>query len=193
MGAMKILKFLVIEDDDLLREVLCGALREALREREREGVIFEAPDRSEATRIVKQGPHIDLIVLDLELPETDGFEFVRELEAIYALRLEGHAWTRRPFTWLDPTLSWYPTVSLVIVSEQQGYDIFEYVGGKPLPGEDDNLGPHFEFRGVLSRAFDAGAVGFIPKSSPRETIFDAFRRICAGAHYLPPCPTPPVR
>ena len=29
---MKILKFLVIEDDALLREALCGALREALRE-----------------------------------------------------------------------------------------------------------------------------------------------------------------
>jgi hypothetical protein len=29
---MKILKFLVIEDDPLLREVLCGSLREALRD-----------------------------------------------------------------------------------------------------------------------------------------------------------------
>lgn len=50
---MKILKFLVIEDDDLLRETLRGALREALREPEREAVIFEVSDRSEATRIVK--------------------------------------------------------------------------------------------------------------------------------------------
>jgi hypothetical protein len=31
---MKILKFLVIQDDALLREALCGALREALRELE---------------------------------------------------------------------------------------------------------------------------------------------------------------
>jgi CheY-like chemotaxis protein len=65
---MKILKCLVIEDDDVLREALRGALREALRELEREAVIFEASDPGEATRIVKQGPHIDLIVLDLELP-----------------------------------------------------------------------------------------------------------------------------
>jgi CheY-like chemotaxis protein len=71
----------VIEDDALLREVLCSALREALRELEREGVIFEASDSM--SRIVKQCAHIGPILLDLELPDTDGFEFLKELEVIY--------------------------------------------------------------------------------------------------------------
>src|SRR5437899_12980820 len=104
---MKILKFLVIEDDALLREALCGALREALRELEREAIIFEASDRSEATRVVKQHSHIDLILLDLELPDTDGFEFLRELEA---LLFPGRLGPYSPFLPLDLTLSWYPTV-----------------------------------------------------------------------------------
>ncbi len=136
---MKILKFLVIEDDARLREALCGASREALRELEREAIIFEASDRSEATRIVEQHAHIDLILLDLELPDTDGFEFLRELGI------------SSPFDALDLTLSWYPTVSLVVVSERQDYDC------------------------VLSSALDVGAVGFIPKLASRETILDAFR------------------
>ena len=161
---MKILKFLVIEDDALLREALCGASREALRELEREAIIFEASDRSEATRIVKQHAHIDLILLDLELPDTDGFEFLRELEALFSGRLD----TSSPFLPLDLTLSWYPTVSLVVVSERQ---------------------VNYGF-GVLSSALDVGAVGFIPKSASRETILDAFRLIFAGGFYIPWPPTP---
>jgi DNA-binding NarL/FixJ family response regulator len=161
---MKILKFLVIEDDALLREALCGASREALRELEREAIIFEASDHSEATRIVKQHAHIDLILLDLELPDTDGFEFLRELEALFSGRLD----TSSPFLPLDLTLSWYPTVSLVVVSERQ---------------------VNYGF-GVLSSALDVGAVGFIPKSASRETILDAFRLIFAGGFYIPWPPTP---
>jgi len=161
---MKILKFLVIQDDALLREALCGALREALRELEREAIIFEASDRSEATRIVEQHAHIDLILLDLELPDTDGFEFLRELEALFSGRLD----TSSPFLPLDLTLSWYPTVSLVVVSERQ---------------------VNYGF-GVLSSALDVGAVGFIPKSASRETILDAFRLIFAGGFYIPWPPTP---
>ena len=161
---MKILKFLVIEDDALLREALCGASREALRELEREAIIFEASDHSEATRIVKQHAHIDLILLDLELPDTDGFEFLRELEALFSGRLD----TSSPFLPLDLTLSWYPTVSLVVVSERQ---------------------VNYGF-GVLSSALDVGAVGFIPKSASRETILDPFRLIFAGGFYIPWPPTP---
>jgi DNA-binding NarL/FixJ family response regulator len=182
---VKILKFLVIEDDPLLREVLRGALREALREREREAIIFEASDHSEATRIVEQHAHVDLILLDLELPDTDSFQFLRELEALlYRLG------TSSLFLPLDLTLSWYPTVSLVVVSERQGYDIFERLGPEnhPLLGR---LPSRVAFRGVLSRACAEGAVGFITKSSSRETILDAFRRIFAGGHYFP-SPPPPV-
>jgi CheY-like chemotaxis protein len=126
---MKILKFLVIEDDALLRDVLCGALREALREREREAIIFEASDRSEATRIVKQHGHIDLILLDLELPDTDGFEFLRELEA---LLFPGRLGPGSPFLPLDLTLSWYPTVSIVVMSgcrREYGWNLFGAISG----------------------------------------------------------------
>jgi len=181
---MKILKFLVIEDDPLLREVLCGTLREALREQEREAIIFEASDHSEATRIVEQRAHVDLILLDLELPDTDSFQFLRELEALlYRLG------TTSLFVPLDLTLSWYPTVSLVVASERQGNDIFEHVS----PENDPLLGritSRVELRGVLSRAFAEGAVGFIAKSASRETILDAFRRIFAGGYYIPEPPPP---
>ena len=108
--------------------LLCGTLREALREQERQPIIFEASDHSEATRIVEQHAHVDLILLDLELPETDSFQFLRELEALrYRLG------TSSLFVPLDLTFSWYPTVSLVVASEQQGNDIFEHVSPENDP------------------------------------------------------------
>ena len=135
---------------------------------EREAVIFEAFDPSEATRIVKQ-TYIDLILLDLELPDTDGFEFLREQQALLP---------SSPFpTRLDLTLSWYPTVSFVVVSERQDYDIFEDGGSL----------------GVLCSALAAGAVGFIPKSASRETILDAFRSIFAGGIYFQEPPRRSIR
>jgi CheY-like chemotaxis protein len=195
---MKILKLLVIEDDALLREALCGASREALRGVKREAIVFEASDRSEATQIVKQYGHVDLIVLDLELPDTDAFEFLRELEA---LLFPDNLGTSSPFLPPDLTLSWYPTVSLVVVSERQGYDIFENGGSlendarlkevAQIMGEDYESGQILTPRGVLRRALDEGAVGFIPKSASRETMLDAFRSIFAGGHYIP-WPPPPL-
>jgi CheY-like chemotaxis protein len=155
---------------------------------EREAIIFEASDRSEATRIVKQHGHFDLILLDLELSDTDGFRFLRKLEA---LLFPDHLGTNSPFLPLDLTLSWYPTVSLVVVSERQDYDIWEYVDIENGPRLKEWMvqmrGKEYESgqivastRGVLASALREQAVGFIPKSASRETILDAFRTIFAG-------------
>lgn len=40
-------------------------------------------------------------------------------------------------------------------------------------------------RGDISRALELGAVGFIPKSAPREVMLGAFRLIFAGGVYIP--------
>jgi CheY-like chemotaxis protein len=174
-----------------------AAPQEALRELEREAIIFEASDRSEATRIVKQHGHFDLILLDLELPNTDGFRFLRKLEA---LLFPDHLGTNSPFLRLDLTLSWYPTVSLVVVSERQDYDIWEYVEIENEPRlkewmvkmreKEYESGPIATMRGVLARACREQAVGFIPKSASRETILHAFRTIFAGGYYIPEPPPP---
>ena len=135
-------------------------------------------------------------MLDLELPDTDGFEFLRELEA---LLFPGRLGTSSSFVTLDLTLSWYPTVSVVVVSERQGYDIFEYVSRenhrlqKALVqnmGEDYESGQILATGGVLTRALAEGAVGFIPKSASRQTILEAFRLIFAGGTYIPWLPPP---
>ena len=41
-------------------------------------------------------------------------------------------------------------------------------------------------RANMARAFDLGALGFIPKNAPRDVILSALRLVLAGGIYIPP-------
>jgi DNA-binding NarL/FixJ family response regulator len=71
------MKILVVDDHSLLREALCGVLKEL----QSDAAIFEASDGCEAMQFVKQHADLDLILLDLKLPDRDGFEMLAELRA----------------------------------------------------------------------------------------------------------------
>ena len=59
----------------LLREALCGALREL----QGDVTVLEASDSREATRALKEHADLDLIMLDLALPDRDGFDLLAEV------------------------------------------------------------------------------------------------------------------
>jgi DNA-binding NarL/FixJ family response regulator len=86
---------------------------------------------------IEETPEIELILLDLNLPDRNGFEVLAELRKRY------------------------PAVSVVVLSASD---------------ERDNV----------AKALDLGALGFIPKSSPREVMLSAFNLIFAGGIYVPP-------
>ena len=44
----------------------------------------------------------------------------------------------------------------------------------------------FHDRDNVIRALDLGALGFIPKSSPREVMVSALRLVLSGGIYIPP-------
>jgi DNA-binding NarL/FixJ family response regulator len=88
------MKFLVLDDHELIRE----AMRAALAQMESEAEIFEASDGAEGIRMVEQHPDLDLIMLDLNLPDRDGFSLLAEL--------------RRN----------HPGISVVVMSGQQDQD-----------------------------------------------------------------------
>jgi DNA-binding NarL/FixJ family response regulator len=68
------MKILVVDDHVLLRE----ALRYALKELDGDAAIFEASDGRDAMQIVQQHPDLDLVLLDLNLPDRDGFGMLAE-------------------------------------------------------------------------------------------------------------------
>ncbi len=127
------MKILVVDDHPLIRE----ALRLVLKALDTEVQLVEAANRVEALAHVGRHPDIALILLDLALPDTNGFELLQELRERY------------------------PAVPVVLLSALDQADI-------------------------VTRALDAGAMGFIPKTSPSEVLVGALRLVLSGGVYLPP-------
>ncbi|MDZ7670565.1 MAG: response regulator transcription factor [Gammaproteobacteria bacterium] len=73
------MKTLVVDDHALIREALRGVLKE-LRE---DAVIIEAPDSRRAMQCIEENPDVELILLDLYLPDRGGFEVLAELRERY--------------------------------------------------------------------------------------------------------------
>ena len=76
------MKILVVDDHVLIRE----ALRDLLRELKGEAtVVIEAPDARQALLQIEQNSDLELILLDLGLPDRDGLEMLGDLGARYPL------------------------------------------------------------------------------------------------------------
>jgi DNA-binding SARP family transcriptional activator/ActR/RegA family two-component response regulator len=69
------LKVLIIDDHALIRE----ALHTVLKQLNRETVIFEASNSRQAMRMVEEHPDLGLTLLDINLPDRDGFSVLGEL------------------------------------------------------------------------------------------------------------------
>jgi DNA-binding NarL/FixJ family response regulator len=69
------MKFLVVDDHALIREALRGVLVEL----QRDAVVLEAGTCGEAMALIEQHADLSLMLLDLKLPDRDGFDVMAEL------------------------------------------------------------------------------------------------------------------
>jgi len=69
------MQVLLVDDHALVRDALRGVLRELKPEAD----VLEASNWNQARRQVEQAPGLDLVLLDLGLPDRDGFEALAEL------------------------------------------------------------------------------------------------------------------
>ena len=74
------MKVLIVDDHALIRE----ALHTVLKQLKREAVIFEASNSRQAMHVVEEHPDLNLILLDINLPDRDGFSVLGELRERYA-------------------------------------------------------------------------------------------------------------
>jgi DNA-binding NarL/FixJ family response regulator len=88
------MKFLVVDDHELIREAMRGALKQL----DSEAIILEAADSRQAMPLIEENADLDLILLDLNLPDCDGFSVLVELRKTH------------------------PSVSVVVMSAQQDHD-----------------------------------------------------------------------
>jgi DNA-binding NarL/FixJ family response regulator len=73
------MKFLVVDDHALIREALRGVLKE-LKD---DAAVLEAPNCGQAMALIAEHPDIGLVLLDLGLPDRDGFSVLAELRERY--------------------------------------------------------------------------------------------------------------
>jgi DNA-binding NarL/FixJ family response regulator len=88
------MKFLVVDDHELIREAMRGALKQL----DAEATILEAADSRQAMPLIEENIDLDLILLDLNLPDRDGFSMLIELRKAH------------------------PSVPVVVMSAQQDQD-----------------------------------------------------------------------
>jgi DNA-binding NarL/FixJ family response regulator len=73
------MKILLIDDHALIREALRGVVKEL----QDGAVIIEASNGQQAMRLVDEHPDLGLILLDLHLPDRNGFDVLAELRERY--------------------------------------------------------------------------------------------------------------
>lgn len=73
------MKILVIDDHVLIRE----ALQRVLKKLRPDATILEASNGGQARRLVEEHSDLELILLDLNLPDADGFHLLTDLRASY--------------------------------------------------------------------------------------------------------------
>ena len=127
------MKVLLVDDHALIRDALRGVVKDLAQD----ATVLEASDSRQAMRMVEAHSDLYLILLDLNLPDRDGFAVLADLRKQHA------------------------TVSVVVLSA-------------------------FHDRANVLKALDLGALGFIPKSSPREVMVNALRLVFSGGIYIPP-------
>ena len=129
-------KVLVVDDHALIRQGMRPILQQLGNPGE-EVMIIEAGSYTEALDRIAANTDLDLVLLDLRMPDVSGFAALADIE-------ERH-----------------PQVPIVVMT-----------------GEEDPR--------LVREAFDQGALGFIPKSSPPAVILAALRLVLSGGTYVPP-------
>lgn len=73
------MKILVVDDHVLIREALRGVLKEL----KGEATVVEAPNSRQAMQRIEENPDLELVLLDLNLPDRSGFDVLAELRERY--------------------------------------------------------------------------------------------------------------
>lgn len=73
------MKFLLVDDHTLIR----GAMRDVLRDLKSDSTVLDAADGAQAMATLRSEPDVDLVLLDLHLPDRDGLEVLDEICRLY--------------------------------------------------------------------------------------------------------------
>ena len=126
------MKILIVDD----HKMFCDGLKLILSRLEEQTETIETGSGAEALRLAGQHSDLDLAMLDINLPDSDGVSLLQSFS------------------------KQYPTVPVIMLTAT-------------------------ESRQMVQRCFDAGASGYITKSSGADLMLNAIRLVLAGGTYVP--------
>jgi DNA-binding NarL/FixJ family response regulator len=155
------MKFLLVDDHVLIREALRGIVREL----DAGATILEASRWGEAARLLKEHPDTTLVLLDLMLPDRDGFAALAEARARH------------------------PKVPIVILSARSERDDVERALGLGAVGFIPKSGERDVMLGALRLIFSGGV--YIPPEIFAHTRSSVARSAAAARSAARSVPTAP--
>lgn len=127
------MKVLLIDDHPLI----LSALKSVIQGLGDHVTVTGVSTAGAARDTLKSTPNFDLVLLDLQLGETNGFDLLAEMR------------------------TGYPALPVVVISAS-------------------------DRTSDVIRSIDMGAMGFVPKRSSNEVLFEALQQVMSGGVYVPP-------
>jgi DNA-binding NarL/FixJ family response regulator len=149
------MKILVVDDHALIREALHGVLKKL----QRDTVVLDASSCGQAMESIAVNPDIRLVLLDLNLPDRDGFSMLGELRERY------------------------PAMSVVVLSGVQDRANVMKALELGAVGFIPKSAPHEVMRSALQLVF-AGGVYIPPEVLAREQPTSAPRKPSVGGRII---------
>lgn len=127
------MKVLLIDDHPLI----LSALKSVIQGLGDHVTVTGVSNANAARDTLKSTPSFDLVLLDLQLGDTNGFDLLAEMRTAY------------------------PALPVVVISAS-------------------------DRTSDVIRSIDMGAMGFVPKRSSNEVLFEALQQVMSGGVYVPP-------
>ncbi|WP_374594529.1 response regulator [Aquabacterium sp.] len=127
------MKVLLIDDHPLI----LSALKSVILGLGDNVTVTGVSNANAARDTLKASPNFDLVLLDLQLGDTNGFDLLAEMRTAY------------------------PALPVVVISAS-------------------------DRTSDVIRSIDMGAMGFVPKRSSNEVLFEALQQVMSGGVYVPP-------
>ena len=127
------MKVLLIDDHPLI----LSALKSVIQGLGDHVTVIGVSNANAARDTLKNTPNFDLVLLDLQLGETNGFDLLADMRTAY------------------------PALPVVVISAS-------------------------DRTSDVIRSIDMGAMGFVPKRSSNEVLFEALQQVMSGGVYVPP-------
>lgn len=127
------MKVLLIDDHPLI----LSALKSVILGLGDHVTVTGVSNANSARETLKASPGFDLVLLDLQLGDTNGFDLLAEMRTAY------------------------PALPVVVISAS-------------------------DRTSDVIRSIDMGAMGFVPKRSSNEVLFEALQQVMSGGVYVPP-------